>query len=309
MPEYLSPGVYVEEIDSGPKPIEGVGTATAAFIGFTEKAQLARRVNGDVVIQDLLNRPQLVTNWTQFGECYGGFVDGAYLPHAVYAYFENGGTRCYVVSLATLPKAQAPLLNSEDKPRLLVRARHGGLEGQRLRVRVEVAEPPAAPPPPRGKARAKGRARARGRGKARVRVKGKARGKGRARAARPVVAAAPRPIRCLPRAAPAPPVVRSAPARPVALPTSTPRSTSPGSGARGAARSWTFRARTLARARPRRARGPTLSAALQAPPSSPTTRPITTISTRPTRRWNAATCRRAWKSWCEHTFRRWSHNV
>jgi phage tail sheath protein FI len=155
MPEYLSPGVYVEEIDSGPKPIEGVGTATAAFIGFTEKAQLARRVNGDVVIQDLLNRPQLVTNWTQFGERYGGFVDGAYLPHAVYAYFENGGTRCYVVSLATLPKAQAQLLNSEDKPRLLVRARHGGLEGQRLRVKVEVAEPPAALPPPRGKARVK----------------------------------------------------------------------------------------------------------------------------------------------------------
>ena len=38
MPEYLSPGVYVEEVDRGPKPIEGVGTAKAAFVGFTEKS-------------------------------------------------------------------------------------------------------------------------------------------------------------------------------------------------------------------------------------------------------------------------------
>jgi phage tail sheath protein FI len=37
MPTYLSPGVYMEEVSAGPKPIEGVGTATAAFVGFTEK--------------------------------------------------------------------------------------------------------------------------------------------------------------------------------------------------------------------------------------------------------------------------------
>ena len=156
MPEYLSPGVYVEEIDTGPKPIEGVGTATAAFIGFTEKAELVRRVNGEVVIEDLLNRPQLITNWTQFGECFGSFVDGAHLPHAVYAFFENEGTRCYVVSVATLPRAQAPLLNGEDKPRLVVRAAHGGLEGQRLRVKVEVPQlPPSAASPTRGRTRGK----------------------------------------------------------------------------------------------------------------------------------------------------------
>ena len=33
MPQYLSPGVYVEEVDSGSRPIEGVGTAVAAFVG------------------------------------------------------------------------------------------------------------------------------------------------------------------------------------------------------------------------------------------------------------------------------------
>ena len=36
---YQSPGVYVEEVDRGMKPIEGVGTAVAAFVGFTERAQ------------------------------------------------------------------------------------------------------------------------------------------------------------------------------------------------------------------------------------------------------------------------------
>ena len=83
MPEYLSPGVYVEEVDRGPKPIEGVGTAMAAFVGFTEMAEITREIDGEPVVQDLLNRPQLVTNWSQFVERYGEFVPGAYLPHAV----------------------------------------------------------------------------------------------------------------------------------------------------------------------------------------------------------------------------------
>jgi phage tail sheath protein FI len=144
MPEYLSPGVYVEEVDTGAKPIEGVGTATAVFIGFTEKAQMMERVDGDFVTRDLLNKPSFVTNWSQFVERFGGFVDGAYLPQAVYGYFQNGGTRCYVLSVKTMPKAQAALLNEEGKPQLVVRAKQAGLEGQRLRVKVDVPKPPAA---------------------------------------------------------------------------------------------------------------------------------------------------------------------
>ena len=146
MPEYLSPGVYVEEVDRGPKPIEGVGTAMAAFVGFTEKAELEREIDGEVISQDLLNRPQLVTNWSQFVQSYGAFVPGAYLPQAVYGYFMNGGTRCYVVSVRTIPRAQAALLNSEGKPQLIVQAKQAGFEGLRLRVRIEdVKEVPPAP--------------------------------------------------------------------------------------------------------------------------------------------------------------------
>lgn len=136
MPEYLSPGVYVEEVDRGPKPIEGVGTAMAAFVGFTEKAELAREVAGEMVVENMLNRPQLVTNWTQFTERFGGFVSGANLPQAVYGYFMNGGSRCYVVSVRTYPKAEATLLNSQGKAGLTVRARLAGVDGMKIRVRV-----------------------------------------------------------------------------------------------------------------------------------------------------------------------------
>jgi phage tail sheath protein FI len=137
MPEYLSPGVYVEEVDRGPKPIEGVGTAMAAFVGFTEKAEMVRKVNGEVVVENLLNKPQLVTNWTQFAERYGDFVPGAYLPQAVYGYFMNGGSRCYVVSIRTFPRAEAVLLNTQGKPALTVRARQAGTEAMKMRVRIE----------------------------------------------------------------------------------------------------------------------------------------------------------------------------
>ncbi len=151
MPEYLSPGVYVEEVDRGPKPIEGVGTAMAAFVGFTEKAELVREVDGEMIVEDLLNKPQLVTNWSQFVERYGDFVPGAYLAYAVYGYFMNGGSRCYVVSVRTIPKAQAALLNGEGKPQLVVRAKRAGFDGLRLRVRVTDVTPLPAAKKPRGK--------------------------------------------------------------------------------------------------------------------------------------------------------------
>ena len=89
MPEYLSPGVYVEEVDRGPKPIEGVGTAMAAFVGFTEKAEIVRTIDNEMVLENLLNKPQLVTNWTQYVERFGGFVPGIQLPNSVYGYFMN----------------------------------------------------------------------------------------------------------------------------------------------------------------------------------------------------------------------------
>ncbi len=82
-PQYLSPGVYVEEVDRGAKPIEGVGTSVAAFIGFAEKGPV--------------NKPTLITNWSQFKDTFGDFQETSYLAHAVYGYFYNGGGTAYVV--------------------------------------------------------------------------------------------------------------------------------------------------------------------------------------------------------------------
>jgi len=82
MPEYLTPGVYIEEIERGPRPIEGVPTSTAAFLGETERGPL---------------RPKLVTSFTDYQRWFGNvFADGRYMPHAVNGFFENGGKRLYV---------------------------------------------------------------------------------------------------------------------------------------------------------------------------------------------------------------------
>ena len=86
MPTYLTPGVYVEEVPSTSKPIEGVGTSIAAFVGLAP--------GGPV------NTPMRISNWTQFAKLFGDpnepdngpFMDGAYLAHSVYGFFQNGGT-------------------------------------------------------------------------------------------------------------------------------------------------------------------------------------------------------------------------
>lgn len=85
MPTYLSPGVFVEEVESGSRPIEGVGTAVAAFIGFAPRGPF--------------NTPTLVTNWGQYTQVFGEFAPDCYLAHAVYGYFLNGGGNCYIVRI------------------------------------------------------------------------------------------------------------------------------------------------------------------------------------------------------------------
>lgn len=87
MPEYLSPGVYVEEISTGPRPIEGVGTSTAGIVGQTERGP---------------EEPRLISSWLEFQRWYGGFIpDVSYVAYAIQGFFENGGQRCYVTRVAS----------------------------------------------------------------------------------------------------------------------------------------------------------------------------------------------------------------
>ncbi|WP_428269704.1 phage tail sheath C-terminal domain-containing protein [Haliangium sp.] len=82
---YLSPGVYVEEVDRGSKPIEAVGTNTVGFIGESSKGPV--------------NEAVLVTNWSQFVKTFGDFEHcSMHLAHAVYGFFNNGGSRCFIVN-------------------------------------------------------------------------------------------------------------------------------------------------------------------------------------------------------------------
>ncbi|MBB0244949.1 phage tail sheath family protein [Streptomyces alkaliphilus] len=89
MPSYLSPGVYVEEVASGTRPIEGVGTSVAAFVGLAPTGPM--------------NEPTLVTNWTQYVASFGDFTEGYHLAQAVYGFFNNGGTTAYVVRVGGSP--------------------------------------------------------------------------------------------------------------------------------------------------------------------------------------------------------------
>ena len=81
MPEYLTPGVYIEEVEIGAKPIEGVSTSTAGFLGPTERGPTS---------------PKLVTNFGDFQNKFGAFVEGSNLAYAIQGFFSNGGQRCFV---------------------------------------------------------------------------------------------------------------------------------------------------------------------------------------------------------------------
>lgn len=83
MPEYLTPGVYIEEIERGPRPIEGVPTSTAAFIGETERGTAW---------------PQPVTSYKDYRRLFGDTWGNRdrYMPFAVNGFFENGGKRAFV---------------------------------------------------------------------------------------------------------------------------------------------------------------------------------------------------------------------
>ncbi|WP_418959677.1 phage tail sheath family protein [Streptomyces tritici] len=138
MPSYLSPGVYVEEVEAGSRPIEGVGTAVAAFVG--------------LAAQGPCDTPTLVANWSQFTSTFGDFTEGSYLAHAVYAYFLNGGGTCYVVRVggdgaapAQEPRAGASKRGKTGALPAGPRSALGGfqvaaLEGTGDGVAVEVAD-------------------------------------------------------------------------------------------------------------------------------------------------------------------------
>jgi hypothetical protein len=128
MPQYLSPGVYVEEVPSAVKAIAGVSTSTPGFIGIVPNKIhcVARRepTAADPSTTKFVNfnvptpagKPLLITNWSQFTRAFGDLIgdetaaatadptptiDTGHrnLAQAVYGFFNNGGSRCHVVRI------------------------------------------------------------------------------------------------------------------------------------------------------------------------------------------------------------------
>ncbi|HEX4320458.1 MAG TPA: phage tail sheath C-terminal domain-containing protein [Acidobacteriaceae bacterium] len=86
MPTYLTPGVYFESVDSASAEIAAIRTDVAAFVG--------------VAAQGPVHRATPVESWVQFLSTFGGFLPNAYLAYAANAFFQNGGSKLYVVRVA-----------------------------------------------------------------------------------------------------------------------------------------------------------------------------------------------------------------
>ena len=134
MPEYLAPGVYVEETSFRSKSIEGVGTSTTAFVGPTLKGPAGVT-------------PELITSFGDFERVYGGLgdIDGNpnYLAHAVNAFFDNGGSRLYVsrVLPSTAARGRSDNLLPEAATDVRFTARFAGKGGDGVIELFEKATP------------------------------------------------------------------------------------------------------------------------------------------------------------------------
>lgn len=125
MPEYLYPGVYVEEVDTGNKPIEGVSTSTVGFLGITERGP---------------TRPTLITSFPEFRRSFGSYLNESgvdrYLAYGVEGFFQNGGKRCFVTRVASAGAAAASL---DVDGKIMVTAIGPGTWGNHVVVQVSAS--------------------------------------------------------------------------------------------------------------------------------------------------------------------------
>jgi phage tail sheath protein FI len=104
MVELLHPGVYVQEVPSAVRPIQGVSTSTAAFIGRADKGPIP----GTILPNGRMAQPVMVTSFTDYQRQFGGFRQDSFLSYAAQAFFQNGGQRLYIVRIAAAAAASPP---------------------------------------------------------------------------------------------------------------------------------------------------------------------------------------------------------
>jgi len=122
MPEYLSPGVYVEELPTGPRPIEGVSTSTLGFVGQTERGPIT---------------PRLITSFLDYQRLYGGYLptQQSYLPYAIKGFFDNGGQRAFLSRVTG--NGALPAAVGQD---LIISAIGPGVWGNGLFARIDAGK-------------------------------------------------------------------------------------------------------------------------------------------------------------------------
>jgi hypothetical protein len=127
VPTLTYPGVYVEEVSGGVRPLQIASTSTAAFVG------LAQMGPDDDVLR--------VTSWTEFQRNYGAFISDGYLAHSVFQFFNNGGQQCYIVRVVRTDAATASVTvqNRASAPvdGLVISARSKGAWGNYLYLQIE----------------------------------------------------------------------------------------------------------------------------------------------------------------------------
>ncbi|MCV9961739.1 phage tail sheath family protein [Pararhizobium sp. BT-229] len=129
MPEYLAPGVFIEEIERGPRPIEGVPTSTAAFLGETERGPIT---------------PRLVSSYIEYKRWFGDVFGNRdrYMPYAASGFFENGGRRLFVCRIVGEQATTASI----EFDNFRVSAVGAGEWGKRIFAKIEAGTTESVPP-------------------------------------------------------------------------------------------------------------------------------------------------------------------
>lgn len=113
MSTYLAPGVYVEEPPPKARPIAGVGTSTAGFIGVVPDTLTFPAPVGTVTVAPA-GAAQLISSWEEFKAKFGDFhANNQTLAHAVYGFFNNGGNNCFVIRVTDMTDLTASLATFE----------------------------------------------------------------------------------------------------------------------------------------------------------------------------------------------------
>lgn len=126
MPTLTYPGVYMQEIPSGVRPIAIASTSTPAFVGLAQMGP---------------TQPTRVTSWTQFQQVYGTFISDGYLAHSVFQFFNNGGQQCYIVRVIRSDAVTADVTvqnrASTPAPGVTFAAKNQGTWGDYIYLQIE----------------------------------------------------------------------------------------------------------------------------------------------------------------------------